>query len=373
MKGNRMALVAVILIMGLFIVRLYPFADEGMEKKKEDTMNVQAEETAVATFAGGCFWCVESDFEKVDGVLEAISGYTGGHSENPTYEEVSSGATGHAEAVQVIYDPRRLSYRELLDVFWRHIDPTDVSGQFVDRGSQYRSAIFYHDEEQRRLAEASKRALEQSGPFKKPIATDIVKFTTFYKAEEYHQDFYKKQSIRYRNYRSGSGRDTFLKKSWKDAYACPVRAPGSDCYAKPSDEALRERLTPLQYEVTQREGTEQAFDNEYWNNKKAGIYVDVVSGEPLFSSLDKYDSNTGWPSFTRPLEPDNIVEQEDRTLFMLRTEVRSRRGDSHLGHVFPDGPAPTGMRYCLNSAALRFIPLEDLEKEGYGEYRRLFQ
>lgn len=313
---------------------------------------------ALATFAGGCFWCMVEPFDERPGIISVISGYTGGTIENPTYEQVCSNETGHVEAVQITYDPQVMSYEQLVNTFWQQIDPTDPGGQFNDRGESYQTAIFYHDEEQKQVAEKSKQELEASGKFTKQIATKIIPAKTFYPAEEQHQDYYKKRSSHYRLYKKGSGREDFIKENWQ----------------QPVDKSkLKEQLTPIQYSVTQENGTERPFQNEYWDNEEEGIYIDLISGNVLFSSKDKFDAACGWPSFTKPVDKYEVTEHTDETHGMIRTEVRSKTANSHLGHVFEDGPVEAGgLRYCMNSAAMKFIPKEEMVEKGYKKYLYLF-
>jgi peptide methionine sulfoxide reductase msrA/msrB len=320
----------------------------------------------IAYFAGGCFWCVESDYEKLPEVKDVVSGYMGGTIDNPSYNQVSSGNTGHREAVKVVYDPSKTTYRDLVLHLLKHTDPTDAGGSFYDRGEQYASAVYYQNDEEKLIAENVIKEVNESNVFDKPIVTSIEPAGTFWLAEKYHQDYYKKNSLRYNYYRKGSGRDAFIESVWEDSIW--------KNFQKPSDEELKETLTPLQYKVTQKEGTERAFNNEYFDNHEDGIYVDVVSGEPLFSSTDKFDSGTGWPSFLKPIDKDFVTEHSDYKLIIKRTEIRSKYADSHLGHIILDGPESNNkIRYCMNSAAMRFVPRESMETEGYADFLYLFE
>lgn len=328
----------------------------------------------VATFAGGCFWCLEADILHLPGVLSVTSGYTGGEVQDPGYDEVCEGGTGHFEAVELRFDPDLVDYRALVDWFWRRIDPTNADGQFCDHGSQYHTAIFYHGADQEREARASLQALTDAQSLGKPVVTEILPAELFYPAEEHHQQYGKKNPRRYTLYRMGCGRDATLGRLWGSQVADPLfgyvpRLPRRT----PPEAELRGLLSPLAYRVAREDGTEPAFENAYHAEHRPGLYVDAVSGAPLFASLHKYDSGTGWPSFTRPLMPGNIVTRADKKLLLPRTEVRSWHSGSHLGHVFDDGPREAGgLRYCLNSASLRFIPAGELAECGYPRYAGLF-
>lgn len=355
--------------------------------------SVQSENRASAILAGGCFWCVESDMEKAPGVVKVISGYSGGRTQNPTYENYASG--GHREVVFVLYDPQQITYAGLVEYLIKHIDPTNRRGQFNDRGLQYSPAVYYESEQEKADAERVIEEIDRLKIYRGKIGVAVEPREEFWPAEEYHQDYHHKNAVKYNFFRAASGRDAFVTSHWgarasilelagsrPEAFA-ESEAANSDYapaekswvdFRKPSPLELKQKLSPIQYKVTQEEGTEPAFRNPLWNNKAEGIYVDVVSGEPLFSSLAKFESGTGWPSFVEPIERDAVTYKLDRHLFYTRTEVRSRIADSHLGHVFNDGPvARGGKRYCMNSAAMRFIPKESMAEEGYGDYLKLFE
>jgi len=349
---------------------------EQVEKMKEENTNVIKN----AVFAGGCFWCMEAAVEPIGGVIEATSGYIGGSEENAHYNIVASKKTKHLEAINVTYNSSVISYESLVKFFYRQIDPTDDGGQFVDRGPEYRTAIFYQTEEEKAIAE--KVTAEVQTTLDKPIVTQILPIKPFYDAEEEHQDYYKKRALNYYFYKKGSGREKVLENIWGDEAGKNYNVSEEDeeeidtstnVWTKNmnmTDAEIKDKLTPLQYRVTQEKGTEPAFLNDYWNEKHEGIYVDIVSGEPLFSSTTKFSSGTGWPSFTAPINNDSIIENKDTSFEITRVEVRSET--SHLGHVFDDGPDGKP-RFCINSASLRFIPKEDMKKEGYKDYFYLFE
>lgn len=314
--------------------------------------------------AGGCFWGVEAYMARVPGVARTSVGYANGRTEKPTYEEVCRGDTGHAETVHVRYDPARITLAGLLRQFFLIIDPTVRNRQGNDYGPQYRTAIFYTDPAEHVVIHDV--ITEEQKKYERPIVTQVEPLRRYDLAEEYHQNYLEKNPGGYCHIRFDTLPDPVV------ARANPTIDPAD--YPKPPDALLRMKLSPEAYAVTQESATEPPFSGRYWNSDEEGLYVDIVTGEPLFTSLDKFHSDCGWPSFARPVEKQVIKEQMDRTFGMVRTEVRSRAGDSHLGHVFTDGPRDKGgLRYCINSAALRFIPRYQLEDEGYGAFLDLFR
>lgn len=319
-------------------------------------------------FAGGCFWGVEKYFALVKGVVRTEAGYANGDSESPTYGDVSTGRSGYAETVRVDYDPSVAPLPFLLELFYKTIDPTSLNRQGNDIGTQYRSGIYYVDPADRAIIERSLAKLK--GQFSQPIAIEVSSLKSYTTAEEYHQDYLDKNPGGYCHIRKNLFDEAAT--ATPDPSQFPSPPDGGTQPPEPDDSSLREKLTDLQYRVTKLGATEPAFRNEYWSTSEPGIYVDITNGQPLFASSDKFESGCGWPSFSKPIDPDVVRERADNSNAMRRTEVRSSGGDSHLGHVFTDGPASEGgLRYCINSASLRFVPRSQMAAEGYGKFTDL--
>ena len=320
------------------------------------------DETKVKTIylAGGCFWGLEAYMQKLNGVEDAISGYANGKTENPSYYDLKT--SGHAETVKVLYNPEIISLEDILAHYLRVVNPVSINKQGNDVGTQYRTGIYYTDEADKAIIE-NILAKEQT-KHDKPIAIEVEPLKHFYDAEEYHQDYLEKNPGGYCHI------DLSLADKPFDKDEEPVI--DSSRYIKPSDEDLKKNLTDIQYDVTQNSATERAFSHEYHDSFKRGIYVDITTKEPLFSSTDKFESGCGWPSFSKPISKDVVKYFEDNSHFMHRTEVRSRSGNAHLGHVFNDGPKELGgQRYCINGASLEFIPYDEMDEKGYGYLKYL--
>jgi hypothetical protein len=347
MKYTKTFLILTALLGGLQSSLTY--ADH-TESSKEQKMTMESkQEQQIIYLAGGCFWGLEAYMERIQGVTDAVSGYANGKGDTTNYQLLH--ATDHAETVKVTYDPNKISLDKLLQYYFRVIDPTSINKQGNDRGRQYRTGIYYQNEQDKAVIEAALKTLQSK--YQEPIQIEVEPLKNYVEAEEYHQDYLKKNPNGY----------------------CHIDIKKADepliddkKYPKPSDAELKQKLTALQYDVTQGKHTERSFSNEYWDNFAPGIYVDITTGEPLFSSKDKFESGCGWPSFTKPIAAEVAEYQKDNSFNMTRIEVLSRSGHAHLGHVFDDGPRDKGgLRYCINSASIKFIPLDEMEKQGYGD------
>ena len=347
MKYTKTFLILTVLFGGLQSSLTY--ADNTTSSKEQKMTMESKQEQRIIYLAGGCFWGLEAYMERIQGVTDAVSGYANGKGDTTSYQLLH--ATDHAETVKVTYDPNKISLDKLLQYYFRVIDPTSINKQGNDRGRQYRTGIYYQNEQDKAVIEAALKTLQSK--YQAPIQIEVEPLKNYVEAEEYHQDYLKKNPNGY----------------------CHIDIKKADepliddkKYPKPSDAELKQKLTALQYDVTQGKHTERSFSNEYWDNFAPGIYVDITTGEPLFSSKDKFESGCGWPSFTKPIAAEVAEYQRDNSFNMTRIEVLSRSGHAHLGHVFDDGPRDKGgLRYCINSASIKFIPLDEMEKQGYGD------